>query len=58
MAEAGRSARFNGQVAFITGGTQGIGETYARQLASEGASIALVDVNEARPLGSPCRSKT
>ncbi len=33
------------KVAIVTGGAQGIGEAIARKLASEGASIALVDVN-------------
>ena len=40
-------------------GAQGIGdETYAKQLASEAASIAIVDVNEAGALSSPYQSKT
>jgi 3-oxoacyl-[acyl-carrier protein] reductase len=33
------------KVALITGGAQGIGEAIARKLASEGASIAIIDVN-------------
>lgn len=33
------------KVAIVTGGAQGIGEAIARKLASEGASIALIDVN-------------
>ncbi len=33
------------KVAIVTGGAQGIGEAIARKLASEGAAIALVDVN-------------
>jgi 3-oxoacyl-[acyl-carrier protein] reductase len=46
MAEAETGSRFAGKVAFITGAAQGIGETYARMLAAEGASIAIADVNE------------
>lgn len=33
------------KVALVTGGAQGIGEAIARKLASEGASIAIIDVN-------------
>jgi len=33
------------KVALITGGAQGIGEAIARKLASEGASITIIDVN-------------
>ena len=34
---------FSGQVAFITGAAQGIGEAVARLLASRGARVAIVD---------------
>jgi NAD(P)-dependent dehydrogenase (short-subunit alcohol dehydrogenase family) len=37
--------RFNNKVAFITGGGRGIGETYARALAAEGASIVLAEID-------------
>ncbi len=33
------------KVAIVTGGAQGIGEAIARKLASQGAAIALVDIN-------------
>ncbi|MEU8117518.1 SDR family oxidoreductase [Spirillospora sp. NPDC049024] len=38
--------RFEGKVAVVTGAAQGIGEAYARALASEGAQVVVADVNE------------
>jgi NAD(P)-dependent dehydrogenase (short-subunit alcohol dehydrogenase family) len=38
--------RFEGKVAIVTGAAQGIGEAYARALASEGASVVVADLNE------------
>jgi 3-oxoacyl-[acyl-carrier protein] reductase len=40
--------RFDGRVAFVTGGAQGIGAATARRLAAEGASVAVVDLTEKR----------
>ena len=40
-----RNGRFAGKVAIVTGAAQGIGEAYARALASEGAAVLVADVN-------------
>lgn len=37
--------RYTGRVALITGAAQGLGQAVAERLASEGASLALCDVN-------------
>jgi len=37
---------FDGKVAFVTGGSSGIGEAAARLLAAHGAQVALADVQE------------
>ena len=39
--------RFDGRVAVITGAARGIGFGTAQRFASEGASIAIVDLDEA-----------
>ena len=38
---------FEGKVAIVTGAARGIGETYARRLAAEGAAVAVADLDEA-----------
>jgi 3-oxoacyl-[acyl-carrier protein] reductase len=38
--------RFDGKVSVITGAGQGIGEAYAKGLASAGASVVVADLNE------------
>jgi NAD(P)-dependent dehydrogenase (short-subunit alcohol dehydrogenase family) len=40
--------RFEGKVALVTGGAQGIGQAAAAALAEEGARVVLFDRNEAR----------
>ena len=37
---------FEGQVAFITGGGSGMGQLAARNLAAQGKTVAVLDVNE------------
>lgn len=39
---------FEGKVAVVTGGAQGIGEAYVRLLAGEGAAVVVADVNAER----------
>lgn len=38
--------RFKDRTAFVTGGSRGIGREIVEQLASEGANVAIIDVNE------------
>lgn len=37
--------RFQNKIAFITGGAVGLGRAFARALTSEGASVALADID-------------
>src|SRR5277367_6044382 len=38
--------RFERKVAVVTGSGQGIGETYAKRLAAEGAAVVVAEINE------------
>jgi NAD(P)-dependent dehydrogenase (short-subunit alcohol dehydrogenase family) len=40
--------RFKDKVAVVTGSGQGIGETYAKRLAAEGAAVVIAELNEAQ----------
>lgn len=39
-------SKLNGQVAIVTGAAQGMGESFARQLAEAGAKVVVSDINE------------
>jgi NAD(P)-dependent dehydrogenase (short-subunit alcohol dehydrogenase family) len=45
-------ARFDGEVAIITGSAQGIGAAYARALAREGARVVVSDILDPAPLAA------
>ncbi|MCH1551510.1 MAG: SDR family NAD(P)-dependent oxidoreductase, partial [Pseudomonadales bacterium] len=38
--------RFKDKVVLVTGGGQGIGETYAKSFSEEGANVVIAELNE------------
>jgi len=40
--------RFDGKVAFVTGGAQGFGAAFCRSLATQGASVVIADIDDHR----------
>lgn len=48
--------RLDGKVAIVTGAAQGIGETYAKAMAKEGAKIVIVDILDGEPVAQEIES--
>jgi 3-oxoacyl-[acyl-carrier protein] reductase len=51
-----QATRFRGKVAFVTGGSKGIGTGIVRRLASEDASVAFTSRTQRQPRLNSCKS--
>jgi len=49
-------SKLSGKVAIVTGAAQGIGATYAKALANEGAKIVLTDILDCEPIAKKIKS--
>ena len=45
-------SKLNGKVAIVTGAAQGIGATYAKALANEGAQVVLTDIHDCKSVAN------
>jgi len=45
-------SKLNGKVAIVTGAAQGIGATYAKALANEGAKVVLTDIHDCKSVAN------
>jgi len=48
--------KLSGKVAIVTGAAQGIGATYAKALASEGAKVVLTDIHDCEPVANEIKA--
>ena len=49
--------RIEDRVAIVTGAAQGIGATYAKAMAKEGASVVIADVDDGQPVVDEIREE-
>ena len=49
-------SKLSGKVAIVTGAAQGIGASYAKALANEGAKIVLTDILDCEPIAKKIKS--
>jgi len=45
-------SKLNGKIAIVTGAAQGIGATYAKALANEGAKVVLTDIHDCKSVAN------